>query len=75
MHADGIANIVDPNQTAPSQEQSDLGLHCFAHTCMSQYFELSQDRILKGRKSDLQSCVLLDLLAMTPDSSFCLSSN
>ena len=25
--ADGMANIVDPDQTAPS-EQSDLGLHC-----------------------------------------------
>ena len=29
--ADRLANIVDPDQTAPSgavQEQSDLGLHC-----------------------------------------------
>ena len=25
--AEGIANTVDPDQTAP-QEQSDLGLHC-----------------------------------------------
>ena len=24
----GMANIVDPDQTAPFQEQSDLGLHC-----------------------------------------------
>ena len=29
--ADGMANIVDPDQTAPilfASEQSDLGLHC-----------------------------------------------
>ena len=25
---DGIANRVDPDQTAPLEEQSDLGLHC-----------------------------------------------
>ena len=26
--ADGMANSVDPDQTAPREEQSDLGLHC-----------------------------------------------
>ena len=26
--ANGMANIVDPDQTAPFKEQSDLGLHC-----------------------------------------------
>ena len=26
--ADGMANNVDPDQTAPREEQSDLGLHC-----------------------------------------------
>ena len=26
--AEGIANSVDPDQTAPVEEQSDLGLHC-----------------------------------------------
>ena len=26
--ADGMVNSLDPDQTAPSQEQSDVGLHC-----------------------------------------------
>ena len=26
--ADGLANSVDPDQTASEQKQSDLGLHC-----------------------------------------------
>ena len=26
--ADGMANSVDPDQTASSKKQSDLGLHC-----------------------------------------------
>ena len=30
--ADGMANSVDPDQTAPLEEQSDLGLHCLPTT-------------------------------------------
>ena len=32
----GIANSADPDQTAPPQEQSDLGLHCMHY--MPRYF-------------------------------------
>ena len=32
--AEGIANSVDPDQTAPLEEHSDLGLHCLPrHIC------------------------------------------
>ena len=52
--ADGMANSVDPGQTAPFKEQSDLGLHCllttlsvpllsvsalFAEACLSHYLD------------------------------------
>ena len=31
---DGMAKSVDPDQTAPLKEQSDLGLHCLPrHIC------------------------------------------
>ena len=33
-NADGMANCVDPDQTAPLEEQSDQGLHCLPrHIC------------------------------------------
>ena len=36
--ANGIANSEDPDQTALVEEQSDLGLHCFAQTYLSKKF-------------------------------------
>ena len=36
--ANGIANSEDPDQTAPLEEQSDLGLHCLHRpTCPKNY--------------------------------------
>ena len=34
---DGMANSVDPDQTAP-KEQSDLGLGCFAQAIVCEHF-------------------------------------
>ena len=54
--ADGMANSVDPDQTAP-QEQSDLGLHCLPQACLSEnlgslrYITFYYDKIL-----DVSSC-------------------
>ena len=44
---DGMANIVVPDQTAP-QEQSDLGLHCFAQTFLLKYLPKSTF-VISGR--------------------------